>query len=130
LTEASDIDAALETLVAHRTDADSIVSVAELVSTHPAFAVNMNDIGLMRPYGAQSFDRLPRRQDVEQLFSLDGSLYISSTEALRAQKGFCHARTLSHLMPRYKSFEVDDLVDFICIEAILAQRDFIHSSKA
>lgn len=130
LTEASDIDAALEALVARRTDADSIVSVSELVSTHPAFAVNMNDLGLMRPYGAQSFDRLPRRQDVEQLFALDGSLYISSTESLREQKGFCHARTLSHLMPRYKSFEVDDLVDFICIEAILAQRDFIHSSKA
>lgn len=130
LTEASDIDAALETLVAQRTDADSIVSVAELVSTHPAFAVNMNDLGLMRPYGAKSFDRLPRRQDVEQLYSLDGSLYISSADALRAQKGFCHARTLSHLMPRYKSFEVDDLVDFICIEAILAQRDLIHSSKA
>ncbi len=127
LTEASDIDSALETLVARRVDADAIVSVAELVSTHPAFAVRLNALGLMHPYASQSFGQLPRRQDIEPLYSLDGSLYISSIEALRAQGGFCHERTMSHVMPHYKSFEVDDLVDFICIEAILAQRDSIKN---
>jgi CMP-N,N'-diacetyllegionaminic acid synthase len=127
LTEASDIDAALETLVANRINADAIVSVAELVGTHPAFAVRLNERGLMQPYASQSFGQLPRRQEIEPLYSLDGSLYISSTEALRSQRGFCHERTLSHMMPYYKSFEVDDLVDFICIEAILAQRDFIKN---
>lgn len=127
LTEASDIDAALETLVAHRANADAIVSVAELVSTHPAFAVSLNKEGLMHPYASKTFGQLPRRQDIEPLYSLDGSLYISSIKALRSQRGFCHERTLSHVMPHYKSFEVDDLVDFICIEAILAQRDLIKN---
>jgi CMP-N,N'-diacetyllegionaminic acid synthase len=91
--------------------------------------VLLNEQGLMHPYASQSFGQLPRRQDIEPLYSLDGSLYISSTEALRTQRGFCHERTLSHLMPRYKSFEVDDLVDFICIEAILAQRDVIKNAS-
>lgn len=127
LTEASDIDSALETLLAHREDADAVVSVSELVSTHPAFAVRLNDQGLMHPYTTQNFNQLPRRQDVEPLYSLDGSLYISTVEALRDRRAFCHERTLSHVMPRYKSFEVDDLVDFICIEAILAQRDILKN---
>lgn len=127
LTEASDIDSALEALLAHREDADAIVSVSELVSTHPAFAVRLNDQGLMHPYTTQNFNQLPRRQDVEPLYSLDGSLYISTVEALRDRRAFCHERTLSHVMPRYKSFEVDDLVDFICIEAILAQRDILKN---
>jgi N-acylneuraminate cytidylyltransferase/CMP-N,N'-diacetyllegionaminic acid synthase len=77
----------------------------------------------MRPYAVASFGQMPRRQDTEPLFSLDGSLYASTVEALRRERGFCHARTLSYATPRHKSFEVDDLVDFICIEAILAQRD-------
>jgi len=128
LTEASDIDSALEVLVTRGDDADAIVSVSELVSTHPAFAVRLNDQGLMRPYVAENFSQLPRRQDVEPLYSLDGSLYISTVEALRDRRAFCHDRTISHVMPRYKSFEVDDLVDFICIEAILAQRDIIKNS--
>ena len=130
LTEAEDIDAALETLAAQRAAADAIVGVTALVSTHPAFAVRLDASGLMQPYAAPSFGHLPRRQDTEPLYSLDGSLYVSSVEAIRRERSFCHARTLPHVTPRWKSFEVDDLVDFICIEAILAQRDLIRSSEA
>lgn len=127
LTEAEDIDAALETLLARRAIADAIVGVTALVSSHPVFAVRLDMQGLMRPYAAASFGQLPRRQDTEPLYSLDGSLYISTVEALRRERGFCHQRTLPYLTPRWKSLEVDDLVDFICIEAILAQRNLIKS---
>ena len=129
LTEAEDIDAALETLAAQRAAADAIVGVTALVSTHPAFVVRLDATGLMQPYAAPSFGQLPRRQDTEPLYSLDGSLYVSSVEAIRRERSFCHARTLPHVTPRWKSFEVDDLVDFICIEAILAQRDLIRNSE-
>ena len=130
LTEAADIDAALEALVAARPRAESIVGVTALVSTHPAFAVRLDAQGLMQPYAAASFGLLPRRQDTEPLYSLDGSLYISTVEAIRRERGFCHARTLPFITPRWKSFEVDDLVDFICIEAILANRALILRSEA
>jgi len=130
LTEASDVDAALETLVARRQDADAIVGVTALASNHPAFAVRVNPGGLMQPYSAASFGQLPRRQDTEPLYSLDGSLYISTAEALLREQGFCHQRTLPYITPRWKSFEVDDLVDFICIEAVLANRELIISSQA
>ena len=130
LTEAADIDAALETLVAARPIAESIVGVTALVSTHPAFAVRLDARGLMQPYAAASFGLLPRRQDSEPLYSLDGSLYISTVEAIRRERGFCHARTLPFITPRWKAFEVDDLVDFICIEAILANRALILRSEA
>ena len=130
LTEAADIDAALEALVAARPLAESIVGVTGLVSTHPAFAVRLDAQGLMQPYAAPSFGLLPRRQDTEPLYSLDGSLYISTVEAIRRERGFCHARTLPFITPRWKSFEVDDLVDFICIEAILANRALILRSEA
>lgn len=130
LTEASDVDAALETLHAREADADSIVGVSALVTEHPAFAVRFNPSGLMEPYAAASFGQMPRRQDIEPLYSLDGSLYISKTEALLRERGFCHQRTLPYVTPRWKSLEVDDIVDFICIEAVLAQRELIISSQA
>jgi hypothetical protein len=37
---------------------------------------------------------------------------------------------LPYVTPRWKSFEVDDLVDFICIQAILDHRELIASSEA
>lgn len=126
LTETRDIDLAIETLVAHAITADSIVGVSALVGAHPAFAVRIEQNGLLRPFAVSQFASLPRRQDVEPLYALDGSLYVSSVAALRREKGFCHGRTLPYVTPRYKSFEIDDLVDFICVEALLSHRDLIE----
>lgn len=122
LTEASDIDRALSALAAQAASADAIVGVSALVSTHPAFAVRVEDSGRIAPYAASSFGQLLRRQDTEPLYSLDGSLYLSTVSALRSERSFCHKRTLPYITPRHKSFEVDDLLDFICIEAIHARR--------
>lgn len=129
LTEPRDVDLAIESLVAHSTSADSIVGVSALVGAHPAFAVRIAANGLICPVGVSTFHALPRRQDIEPLFALDGSLYVSSVAALRREKGFCHGRTLSYVTPRYKSFEIDDLVDFICVEALLAHRDAIEERR-
>jgi CMP-N,N'-diacetyllegionaminic acid synthase len=118
LTEGTDIDLALETLSRHRELADSAVGVSELVSTHPAFAVRVDKQGLAAPYAAADFSHLARRQDVEPLYALDGSLYVSAVDAYRRHATFCHGRTLAHCMPRHKSHEIDDLVDFVCVEAI------------
>ncbi len=126
LTEGSDVDAALETLHAHRDQGDALVSVAELVTSHPAFSVKRDDRGLIEPYATIDFTRLPRRQDIDPLYALDGSLYISVVDRYRETLSFCHDRTLSHLMPAYKAHEVDSLIDFICIEAILSHYDQIR----
>lgn len=123
LTEGSDVDAALAQLVA--ADADAIVGVSKLEATHPAFAVRKDEQGGITPYASASFGEMPRRQDIEPLFSLDGTLYISTVEALRRERGFCHARTLGYESARHKAQEVDDLVDFICIEAIASNLDTI-----
>jgi CMP-N,N'-diacetyllegionaminic acid synthase len=125
LTEGSDVDAALEQLVAG--DADAIVGVSKLEATHPAFAVRKADDGGITPYAAASFGEMPRRQDIEPLFVLDGTLYASTVEALKRERGFCHARTLGYETARHKAHEVDDLVDFICIEAIASNLDTILS---
>lgn len=116
LTEGADVDAALRQLVA--ADADAIVGVSKLEATHPAFAVRKMDDGSITPYASATFGDMPRRQDIEPLFSLDGTLYVSTVEALRRERGFCHTRTLGYESARHKAHEVDDLVDFICIEAI------------
>jgi CMP-N,N'-diacetyllegionaminic acid synthase len=129
LTDAADIDRALENLISLGSQADAIVGVTAIVSAHPAFAVRVAADGLIRPYAVAHFGQMPRRQDTEPLFSLDGSLYASTVEALRRESGFYHERTLPYITPRHKSFEIDDLIDFICIEAILANRNLIEGSE-
>ena len=84
--------------------------------------------GRIGPYTAVDFTRLPRRQDIDPLYALDGSLYVSAVDAFRRELSFCHDRTLSMVMPHHKSFEVDSLVDFVCIEAILARQEEITAA--
>lgn len=127
LTETSDIDTALQTIVSRQSDADAIVGVTAMTTTHPAFAVRIDTGGLIQPHAVTSFGQLPRRQDIEPLYSMDGSLYISTIDALRRERSFYHNRTMPYVTPRWKSFEIDDLVDFICIEAILAQLELISN---
>lgn len=127
LTEGSDVDAALERLAA--ADADAIVGVSKLEATHPAFAVRKAGDGSITPYASATFGEMPRRQDIEPLFVLDGTLYISTVEAARRERSFCHARTLGYETARHKAHEVDDLVDFICIEAIASNLDTILQAE-
>jgi N-acylneuraminate cytidylyltransferase/CMP-N,N'-diacetyllegionaminic acid synthase len=128
LTTGADVDAALAALAARRDVADALVSVTELVSAHPAFAVRRGADGRIGPYAAVDFTRLPRRQDIDPLYALDGSLYVSAVDAFRRELSFCHGRTMSMVMPHHKAFEVDSLVDFVCIEAILARQEEITAA--
>lgn len=125
LTEGSDVDAALTQLIQAGDQADAIVGIALLETTHPAYAVRQGTNGKIDPLQPGGFAAMPRRQDLEPVFSLDGSLYISSVEALRREHGFCHNRTLGYRTARHKAYEVDDLIDFICIEAISENLDAI-----
>lgn len=119
LRETADIDAALEALLAHP-EAQSIVGVAKVESGHPSFLLRRNGV-LLEPYAPQEFGA-KRRQDLDELFFLEGTVYITWVDALRERRGFYHERTMPHVVPKYKSFEVDDLTDFTVIEALMAAR--------
>ena len=123
LTESSDIDAAFSRLVATSNLADAIVGISHVESTHPEYDVRLGENGLISPYAASDFSSLRRRQDIEPLYFLEGSLYISQVSAFKRYKTFYHNRTIGYEVPRWKSIEVDDLFDFIVIEAIVKWRD-------
>lgn len=125
LTEASDIDAALEQLEAAGSAADALVGVTAMVTSHPAYAVKIDFSGAISPYAAANFASLPRRQDIEPIYCLDGTLYLSTVAALRRERSFCHAKTLGYVTERHKALEVDDFVDFVCIEAVMANLEAI-----
>lgn len=127
LTESKDVEAALERLDSSRDLADAMVGICRMESQHPAFAATLASDGRIKPYLEGGFERLGRRQDLTELYFFEGSVYVSDTVALRRNRGFYHERTLGLVMPKWKAFEVDDLVDWICIEAILQHRDDLNS---
>ena len=122
MTEAIDINAALERLEANTAQAEAIVGISKLEHTHPDFNVVLDEGGIISPALVEDFTKLGRRQELNEVFILDGSFYLSKVDAFRKYKSFYHERTLGHIMPRWKSFEIDDYVDLICVEAILCNK--------
>ncbi|MDP2820545.1 MAG: acylneuraminate cytidylyltransferase family protein [Polaromonas sp.] len=119
LREPSDIDQGLARLV--ESGAGSIVSVCRVESMHPAFIFRREDSDRLRPY----LERQPtglRRQDIEPLYFLEGTLYASYIDVLRAQRSFYHADTIGYEVPKWKSLEIDDIDDFKMLEALIEMK--------
>ncbi|MDO8463828.1 MAG: acylneuraminate cytidylyltransferase family protein [Gallionella sp.] len=119
LREVGDISGAIKQL--HGTpNCQSVVGVSQVEGTHPAFLFHMHE-GWLKPYlGVQPTNL--RRQDIEELYFLEGSVYVSCIDALKARRSFYHECTAPWIVPRYKSFEIDELADFIIVEALMSAR--------
>ena len=125
LTASDDIDKALNILINKRDIADSIVGVSKVEAAHPLFDVKINKQGLIVPYTGE-FSTPKRRQEIDELYFFEGSLYISDVEVLLKQETFYHNRTLPYEVPKWKAIEIDELVDFICAEAIMNNIEILN----
>jgi len=118
LRDAGDIDTCIKKLL-DTPEAKAIVSVAKLESGHPEFNVIINPEGFIRNCnGSKNFNIL-RRQELSDVFFFDGSVYISWIQTFRERKSFYHELTLAYIIQKYKLMEIDDLSDFICVEALM-----------
>ncbi|MCK5082649.1 MAG: acylneuraminate cytidylyltransferase family protein [Candidatus Omnitrophica bacterium] len=129
LTESTDVDNALEKLDSNRDIADSIVGVSKVEAAHPTFDVFINKKGLIEPYLPNGFSRIGRRQDLDDLYFFEGTVYVSKIPALLEKKSFYHDKTIAYVVPRWKSVEVDEMADLICVEAIMKNKDKIKSQE-
>lgn len=101
----------------------SIVGVCRSESGHPSFLALMDEeTNLIRPYEGEKFV-FKRRQEIDEVYFFEGSMYISKVDAFRNRKSYYHENTLGYEMPKWKSYEVDDMVDFIIIERLLKARE-------
>ena len=128
LTTSKDIDEALKLLISKRDLADSVVGVSKVEATHPVFDVRINDKGLIEPYVGNGFNIL-NRQVIDTLYYFEGSLYISDLAILIREKSFYHNRTLPYIVPRWKAIEIDELVDYVCVEAILQNIEILNKDS-
>lgn len=116
----SDIDAALA--CANASNVELVVSVTE-PSHNPYYSLaEAGADGTLQPSKAA---RMLRRQDVPQVWGLNGSIYVWRRAALaRAiQDGFWSVDILPSPMPRERSIDIDNAFDFD-LAAWLFERQF------
>ncbi len=109
-------------LLQHTEAAESVVGICRTESGNPAFLALKNKEHFITSYAGENFI-FKRRQEIDDVYFFEGSMYISKVTALRQRKTFYHEKTLGFEMPKWKSFEIDDLVDFMLIETLMKAKE-------
>lgn len=123
LRTSDDIDNAIVSLLGNR-EATSLVGICKTESQNPAFLINCNSENFISGYENKNIKSL-RRQDIQDVFFLEGSIYLSQTKALLQNKTFYHEKTIGYEFPKWKSLEIDDIYDFIMVEALMRYKEGI-----
>ena len=65
-------------------------------------------------------DALPtRRQDMPEVYALNGAIYVAEVNWLRKSKAFLTPETVAYVMPRERSLDIDTELDFVMAEALV-----------
>ncbi len=97
----------------------SLVSITTFLPS-PFLALKMSD-GYVSPAFIEGKFRA-RRQDLPVLYAPNGALYISTPETLRKYRTFYTPKTLGYSMPRERSVDIDDDIDFKVAESIVREQ--------
>ena len=116
LREAIDIESALQLMF--RENAKSVVGVSKVVSSHPEFMYEKKENNYIVHYNKIKSSQ-SRRQDVDILYYLEGSIYASFVNDFKKNKTFYHKNTIGYEVSKIKSFEIDDIEDFVIVESLL-----------
>ncbi|MEY4316914.1 MAG: hypothetical protein RI902_722 [Pseudomonadota bacterium] len=117
LRDKNDIDKSIEQLTTEQ-DAMAIVGICKTESQNPAFLVKKDNRGFIVGYEDKEMKGL-RRQDIKDVYFFEGSVYVSQIDTLLREKSFYHEHTIGYVVPKWKSFEIDDIDDFIMVGALL-----------
>lgn len=117
LREVKDIDQAIEMLFLNQ-NVEAIVGICKTESQNPAFLINLTHTNIIEGYTNKNFKPI-RRQEIEDVYFFEGTIYISKTETLLQKQNFYHHKTMGYIVPKWKSLEVDDEDDFFMIETMM-----------
>ena len=120
LRDKDDVDKSIEQLLSE-SNAMAIVGICKTEAQNPAFLVKKDSCNFLFGYEDKDMKTL-RRQDIKDVFFFEGSIYVSQVDTLLNKKTFYHEHTIGYVVPKWKSLEIDDIDDFIMVEALLNYR--------
>ncbi len=116
LRNSQDIDAAFDLMM--EKNAETCVSVCP-VEESPYWMYRVDDNERLRPL-LQRNELPARRQDLPEVFILNGAIYISKVKRLIATRSFIDQDTVGYAMSRERSIDIDTKEDFLRFERVVS----------
>jgi len=114
LRTVEDIDKAIELLL--EKEANAIISVCE-VEQHSYWSNVLPPDGCMKNFIRPEVTN-KNRQELPLFYRLNGAIYLVYWDYLKQEKTFFGDKTFAYIMPRERSIDIDEEIDFILAELI------------
>ncbi len=118
LRRRDDVDNAIRKLIDDEASADSLISVGEIALEHPLYAKTIDQDGYVQSYQKVE-DSSILRQGLPKAYFPYGVVYLSKVEAIRKYNAPYAGRIIPLLIERWQNYEINDIYEFACVEAIL-----------
>ena len=100
-------------------NAPACVSVTE-PDHHPQWMYTLDDRETLQPISGQ---RAVRRQDLPEVYALNGAVYVARTEWLFETRNFLSESTQGYVMPSRRSLDIDTEQDLAIAACLLQQQE-------
>ena len=118
LRTVNDIDGTLEMCI--EANADSCVTVTE-VTKSPLWMYYLSNRLTLRPV-IKTNEKFLCRQKLPKAYALNGAVYVAKTEWLFQNKAFIGKDTIAYIMPKERSIDIDDEIDFFIAELMVLRK--------
>lgn len=99
--------------------AESCISISK-APKHPAWMYKLENNNKLKPIFSE--EKTSRRQDLSEIFVINGALYLGNAEFYKREKKFITSETLGYIMPKERSIDIDDMDDWMLAELKLKMK--------
>ena len=108
LRTSKDIDNAIQ--IFNDKNANSVISVVE-ASTPVYWHRTISKEGILENF-LPEFNAVKNRQELKKTYLPNGGIYVFCTEVLRSTREYYTNKTYPYIMPKERSADIDDMLDF------------------
>lgn len=124
LRKDDDIDRAIRLFLDSLQWADSLVSIGDVHLENP-YIMKKIEACDVKPF--IDVDKIKERP--ERICFPYGVIYMSKSESLRESRTFYQKMTIPYPIERWQNYEIDDVYDRVCIEAVFRHKLLANAAK-
>lgn len=112
LRKMNDLDRSVQLFLDNYDNYEALVSVGKIEREHPRILKKIDANNTLLPFSSDL-------SDAQESYFPYGVIYLVKVDSLLKTQNFYAGRVLPYQIERWQNFEIDDEVDFACVEKIM-----------
>ena len=122
LRKRNDLDSAIKKLIDNGDKANCVIGLGEVLHENPYLIKKVDNGYVSHVIKMKKNSNTHQRQQLPKSYFPYGVIFASKVTTLRKEKTFYQKKTMPYFIERWQNFDIDDIYDFLCAEAIIKDK--------